>query len=133
MSDLDGLDLEAVLRELLKREGASILQSPLLLEAFLRDLCFAEPALVFAVVEAVRCGVVERLLQRESEQDCVARLTSQSGLSGKGATGCVRLWSKVLPRHLYGRQQSLKPSTFVAVKGSIAEVFASIRTGGIGG
>ena len=129
MTDFDGLTIEETLRELLRREGRSLLQRPLLLDAYLRDLHAGQPVLIFGLVETVKSGVVLRFLARESERDCVSRLMTHSGLSGKSATDCLRLWSEVLPRHFYGSKSgSEQPALLTA--GSIVEVIAGFRSGG---
>lgn len=129
MSDFEGLSLEQTLKELLRREGRSLLQRPLLLDAYLRDLHAEQPALVFGLVEALASGTVFRLLARESERDCVSRLMTHSGLSGKSATDCLRLWSQVLPRHFYGSKSGGEQPALVT-EGSIVEVIEGFRTGG---
>ena len=133
MSVREGLSIDETLEELLRLIGPNLLNKPLLLEAYLRDLHPEEPAVVFALVESLRSGVVERLLSRETERDCVARLTNQSALSGKSATHCVRLWLKVLPRPFFGRSMSIQSTKLTQTHGSIATVFEGFRIGGIDG
>ena len=128
MSGFEELSIEETLKELLRREGRALLHRPLLLNAYLRDLHTEEPALVFGLVEALSSGVVSRLLGRESERDCISRLMTHSGLSGKSATDCIRLWSQALPRSLYGSTSGSEPT--LVTEGSIVEVIAGFRSGG---
>lgn len=95
---------------LIEEHGDSLLQNPLRLEAFLKDLHPDEERDVFLICEAHFAGFVDRLCQEvqlsESKRQRLALdFVSRCGVAIVYASWTIQAWTEILPSWAYEKKQ----------------------------
>ena len=111
--------------ELLQTCGLQLLEQPLRLEGWLRDLYPEHRAAVSVVIETLQtqCHV-----ESGSVQDISARLAFRSGLAPQWADFGVRLWRVALKEHKLDVQviQTIHSNTETAIAGGVTQTVEAI-------
>ena len=116
---------------LLDEQGLSLLEDPLRLEAYLRDLHPEEPQSVFLLIEVMQTGILGQLcrkrLQLDSEiEGLAAKLTALSGIVPRLSFWAIQSWSMLLPDEVYRVSESPeKANPAEEWKGTIGEILFS--------
>ncbi len=118
-------DMGVTISELLETCGIRLLEQPLRLEGWLRDIYPGHRAAVSVVLEALqtKCHV-----ESGSIQDISARLAMRSGLAPQWADFGVRLWRVALKGHKLDVQvvQSIHSDADTPVSGSVKQTVDAI-------
>lgn len=118
-------EMEVTISELLETCGVQLLEQPLRLEGWLRDIYPEHRAAVSVVLEALqtKCHV-----ESGSVQDISARLALRSGLAPQWADFGVRLWRVALKGHKLDVQvvQSIHSDADTSVSGSVRQTVEAI-------
>lgn len=96
-------EIQETITDILREFGETILQNPLRVEAFLRDLHPDQPTAISATMEMLHTGVFEEYANGASKQYCINRLRALAGLSPKAAELAVEIWKPFVQR--LGSQQ----------------------------
>jgi tetratricopeptide (TPR) repeat protein len=91
----------AALHRIVHEYGRDVVDDPLRVEGLLRDLAAGHRREVFLLVQAVRTGVVQALIDAAPSaglvgQQCVRRLQDDLGLAPDAAAWTVATWAEVL-------------------------------------
>jgi hypothetical protein len=84
-------EIKDSLRVLFQKFGDELLERPLRMEAFLRDLHYDKPKEVSCLMEAVRSGVIAHL-PIETSRDCQVMLAQKGGLTPVSAEWAIGVW-----------------------------------------
>ena len=95
---------------LIEEHGISLLENPLRLEGFLKDLHPDEEREVFLICEAHFAGFVDRLCQEvqisESKRQSLALdFVARSGVAIVYASWTIQAWTEILPLWAYEKKQ----------------------------
>ena len=95
---------------LIEEHGVSLLENPLRLEAFLKDLHPNDEREVFLLCEAHFAGFVDRLRQEvqrnESKRQTLALdFVSRCGVAIVYASWTIQAWTEILPSWAYERKR----------------------------
>ena len=125
--------IAASLRNLLAEEGLSLLESPLRLDAFLRDFHPNQPREVYLMVEMIESGVLSSMRQGKPHLDAefngfAAQLSAKSGTAPTFARWAVETWRDALPESAYDQKETeVKKTTIQRWPGSIETVLGNRR------
>ena len=124
MNEVIAESLEGIIQQV----GLGILEDPLRLDAFLRDLHPDRPAEVSVVVESLFSGVVEQFLRRTPIHECKASLSARGGVTPSYADWVMHVWDKVLPDSAMLEQEHLEIGS-QHWDASVEEVLGTYRDG----
>ena len=123
-------EIKDSLRTLFQKHGDKLLETPLRMEAFLRDLHYDKPKEVSCLMEAIHSGVIGHL-SIETPRDCQIMLAQKGGLTPVSAESAIGvwlgLWTEGAFRLEQKEQQIEERSTWT---GSVEKVLGKFRQGG---
>jgi hypothetical protein len=97
-------EIKDILRDLFQKFGNELLERPLRLEAFLRDLHHDKPKEVSCLMEAVRSGVIDHL-PTETSRDCQVMLSQKGGLTPVSAEWAIGVWLSLWKEGVFRLEQ----------------------------
>ena len=115
------------IQHLFETVGIGLLEHPLRLEAFLRDLHPDKPAEVSVLVESILSGSVEQLLRRTSRSECIATLSAKSGIAPRYSDWAMQLWSDVIPKSALLEPEEKRTVSTNIWEGSVEEILGKYR------
>ena len=119
-------DIQDSVRQLLIANGERLLQDPLRLEAFLRDLHYDKPKEVSSVLEAVHSGVIA-FFPTETIRDCQIMLAQKGGLTPLSAEWAIGVWHELWKEGLFFLETKSTTQKNTVWNGSIEDVLAPFR------
>ena len=120
-------DIGQSIRDIIERIGLGILEEPLRLEAFLRDLHPEQPAEISVLIESLLSGTVEQLLNRVPIHECTASLSARGGIAPRYADWAMHLWLDILPASAIQEQQEYTKQFSKGWNGSVEDVLGKYR------
>ena len=116
------MSIEQTLDKLLSSHGMTLLEQPLRLEGFLKDLHPENPREVFLLCEALFSGLVAKLQQttkivERDKQKLVLELVQNSGVAITFAFWTIEIWAEVLSNNAL-----LHKNTSLNWKGTLDDV-----------
>ena len=96
----------STLRDLIERYGIDLLESPMRLDGFLRDLHPHLPREVYLIIEMIESGVLNKMRRGKPHLDSefngfAAQLSAKSGTAPTFARWAVQAWRDALPESAY--------------------------------
>ena len=111
---------------LLDEHGIALLENPLRLQAFLKDLHPDDEREVFLLCEALFSGFVDRLRfeiqpNESKRQQLALDFVSRCGVAIVYASWTIQAWTEILPSWAYEKKQTIK------YHGTLDEVLGGIH------
>ena len=118
--------VSSTIRQLLEEHGISLLEQPLRIEAFLRDLHPNDRQSVFLMMEVIYSGLIQMIRNKKPQLDSeiegyAARMTAVSGVVPRLAFGAVKSWAILLPHEVENTVKSEKKQVW---QGTVQDNFS---------
>ena len=123
-------DIKQTISDVLTEYGDSLLDNPLRLEAFLRDLHHDKPKEISCFMEVIHSGVLQ-YISTQTPRDCQLMLAQKGGLTPVAAEWAIDTWIFLWKQGIFRLEQKDQVcDNQNAWRGSVEDVLGSHRGGG---